>query len=78
MILKENEVLINKPFIPLVGAMNSVIVQDEHGFKYKKGYESKKDGTIVWMCRKWRLGCICAIKTRGDMIILQRHQHNHE
>ena len=78
-LLKENEVLINKPFIPLVGRDNSQIISDHLGFKYRKQYRMVKDGSIMWKCCKLNiLGCKCTIKTRGDFIVMQRHQHNHD
>ena len=79
-VLRENEILINKPFNSLIGANNSQIVEDEYGFKYRKAYTTQKEkDAIFWKCSKInRLNCKCQIKTKGGIIVLQRYQHNHD
>ena len=79
-LLKENEFLVNKPFIPLVGRNNSQIIEDEFGFKYRINRKSKrKKGSIYWQCcKRNKSGCRCSINTNGDIIVMQRHQHNHD
>ena len=48
-VLRENEILINKPFNSLIGANNSQIVEDEYGFKYRKAYTTQKEkDAIFW------------------------------
>merc|ERR1712029_993943 len=78
-VLKENEILINRPLFPCVGMGNSIIVQDEHGFKYRKSHNTRHATHIQnWKCSKINHGCKCSIKTRGETIIMQRNQHNHD
>ena len=74
-VLKENEIFINRPFFPAIGVGNSLNIQDEHGFKYRKIRASKR--VDRWECIKKNKGCPCSIKTRGETIILQRNEHNH-
>ena len=69
-VLRENEILINKPFTALIGANNSQIVEDEYGFKYRKAYTTQKEkDAIFWKCSKInRLNCKCVIVTRAAKI----------
>lgn len=74
-VLTKNEILINRPFFHVASVRNSIIVQDEQGFKYHKSYSTKD--YQHWECVRRRSGCKSSIKTRGDTIILQRNEHNH-
>ena len=77
--LRENEILINRPFYTCIGRKNAIIVQDEHGFKYRK-YNPSTPGQRYesWKCSRINKGCKCSIKTVGDIITIQRFEHNHE
>jgi len=80
-VLRENDILINRPFIPCVGGRNSIKVQDEHGFQYRKTYGRNRQEKkyINWRCSKVQsLRCKVTIKTKGEVIVLQRNEHNHE
>ena len=76
---RDDEILINRPFFSSVGMRNSIIVQDEHGFKYRKAHENMKKFKHIqnWKCSKVNEGCKVFIKTYQDTIISQRHEHNH-
>ena len=74
-VLAKNEIFINRPFFHVASVRNSIIVQDEQGFKYHKSYSTKD--YQHWECVRRRSGCKSSIKTRGDTIILQRNEHTH-
>ena len=64
-VLKENEILINRPFSTSYGRKNAIIVQDEHGFKYRK-YNPPTAGSKFesWKCSRINKGSsylICAL-----------------
>ena len=74
-VLKENEIFVHRPYFPAIAVGNSLNIQDEQGFKYRKIRASKR--VDRWECIKKNKGCPCSIKTRGETIILQRNEHNH-
>ena len=83
LVLRENEILINRPFIECIGVNGALNIQDEQGNRYRKTYGKGKGRTekkgIDWRCQKsGTLGCRCRIKTRGDIIVVQRFEHNHD
>ena len=77
-VLKENEILINRPFSTSYGRKNAIIVQDEHGFKYRK-YNPPTAGSKFesWKCSRINKGCKCSIKTFDNLIMIQKFYHNH-
>ena len=76
LVLKENEILINRPCFPCRGQNNSVNAQDEQGFKYRQNKTTTK-GLERWQCIRKNKGCVCTVFIRGGIIIFQRNEHNH-
>ena len=76
---RDDEILINRPFFSSIGVRNSIIVQDEHGFKYRKAHANavREKHIRNWKCSKVNEGCKVFIKTYQDTIIVQRNEHNH-
>lgn len=74
--LREDEILKNIPFTTRIGRNNSIIIEDDLGFTYRKGYAVKN--AQHWTCSKrTRLKCRAVLKTEGNIILLQRFEHNH-
>ena len=74
--LREDEILKNIPFTTRIGRNNSIIIEDDLGFTYRKGYAVKN--AQHWTCSKrTRLKCRAVLKTEGNIILLQRFEHKH-
>jgi len=74
-VLKENEILVNRPFFHIHAVGNSVNIQDEEGFRYRKTHDAKH--FQHWTCLRRNKGCKVSIRIAGEIITVQRNEHNH-
>ena len=78
--LGENEFHRNETFVMVSGRNNSQILVDQLGFRYRKGHWNKGDSNAqFWKCSKLnKTQCKAYVKVKGDLIVLQRYEHNHD
>ena len=78
--LGENEFHRNETFVMVAGRNNSDILVDQLGFRYRRGHRNKREDSNVqyWKCSKLnKTQCKAYVKVKGDLIVLQRYEHNH-
>jgi len=76
--VKANEWPKHCRFDTKTGNRNAIFIIDDLGYHYRKKLECK-NGDLVWRCIKClRLKCPALVRTRGEFIVAQKHDHNHQ
>ena len=78
-ILKENEILRNVQYSTIRGKNDSTLIVDDYGYVFRKNYDCKRNNDSYWNCsKKTAKKCRCSLMIRGNLIRLQKNQHNHD
>ena len=54
------------------------VIQAVDGHQYTLQHTNSKKGISTWRCRKRKGGCTVFVKSHGNYIVRQVHEHNHD